>query len=547
MRKIEFPFYVSRRQGSLETMTTSSASSKPNSPLGYREYRELWTANAGSNFGSQVQVVGAGWLMTSLTTSPQTIALVQTATNFATVCFILIGGALADNYDRRRIMLVAQTCMLLTALLLAGLTWWELVTPWSLLALTFLISGLGSLNNPAWQASIRDILPREMISRAVALNSTSINLARAAGPALGGLIVATAGVAAAFVANAVSFVGFLAALARWRARTAQPLTQPESMLSAMAVGIRYAVHAPNVRNAVVRGGLSGLSASAVFTLMPVVARQEMGGNAAIYGLLLAAFGAGAVASAMLGANLRASFAPDNVVRIAAATATIGLAILAMAPNPWVAGVDAALSGSGWTLTHTTFNTTVQLSAPRWVTARALALYQTATFAGMAIGSVVLGWVAEQQDVQSALWVASFCQLLAGLVSFVLPLIHYEHLQVEPLESARTPDLEEPVNPDEGPIQVELMYLISGENRDAFLTAMAERGRIRRRDGAKDWSIWQDLANRRLWIESYRVANWAEYLRHISRRTQADLGNFEALASLNEDPKGPAIRRYAKRV
>lgn len=518
----------------------------PRSPLGYPQYRELWSANAASNFGSQIQLVGAGWLMSSLTSSPQLIALVQTANNLATVLFILAGGAMADNYDRRRIMLTTQIAMLLTASALAVLTWRGLVAPWSLLLLIFAISGLGSFNNPAWQASIRDILPRDMISRAVALNSTSINLARTAGPALGGVIVAFAGVAAAFVVNALSFVGFLVALLRWRPIAVTRAHPRERILPAMAAGVRYVSLAPHVRNAAIRGGLSGLSASAIFGLLPVVARHGFGGNATLYGLLLAAFGSGAVGSALIGAWLRARITPDQVTRIAAAELTFGLAILAVAPFAWVAAIGAALGGAGWTLAHSTYNTTVQLSAPRWVTARSLALYQTATFAGMALGGVLFGWVAEYRTFGTALLVASAVQALAGLIGLRLPLPRYQDLRVNPLLSNRTPELDGDVGADEGPIHVEVLYRIAPEDTPAFLTAMVERGRIRRRDGARDWAVWQDLSNRSCWIEGYRVASWAEYLRHNARRTLADRDNFETLLALNGDPAGPFVRRYVRR-
>ena len=284
---------------------------EPATPLANPQFRELWTANAASNFGGQVQIVGASWLMASLTTSPQLIALVQGAQNLGTVFVILLGGALADNYDRRRIMFVSQSAMLATAAALAVLTYMGLVTPALLLALTLVISAFGSINNPAWQASVRDLLPRALISRAVSLNSTSINLARTAGPALGGLIVAAAGAGAAFAVNAVSFVGFLLALLRWKPRKAERTTPRERILPSMLAGLRYVALAPNVRNATVRGGLSGLCASAIFSLLPVVARHDMQGDAVVFGLLLGAFGAGAVISAYSGGWLRAKFPPDQ--------------------------------------------------------------------------------------------------------------------------------------------------------------------------------------------------------------------------------------------
>jgi MFS family permease len=519
---------------------------EPATPLANPQFRELWTANAASNFGGQVQIVGASWLMASLTASPQLIALVQGAQNLGTVFVILMGGALADNYDRRRIMFVSQSAMLATAAALAVLTYMGLVTPALLLALTLVISAFGSINNPAWQASVRDILPRALISRAVSLNSTSINLARTAGPALGGLVVAVAGAGAAFAVNAISFVGFLLALLRWKPRKAERTTPRERILPSMLAGLRYVALAPNVRNATIRGGMSGLCASAVFSLLPVVARHDMHGDAVVFGLLLGAFGAGAVVSAYSGGWLRAKFPPDQVVRIASIGLVGGSLVLGLATNVWVAGIGAALGGGGWTLTHSTYNTTVQLSSPSWVTARALASYQTSTFIGMASGALLWGWIAEHLSTSTALLAASAGQVLAALIGLSLPLPRFDELMVEPMALMRSRPSGDDVGGGEGPVRVEIEYAVDESDWPTFAAAMDERGRIRRRDGARNWALWQDLAERRRWIESYRVATWAEYLRHIERRTEADRANHELLGKLDRGAHGPVVRRYLGR-
>jgi MFS family permease len=519
--------------------------SLPQSPLGYRQYRELWTANAASNIGSQIQIVGAAWLMASLTSSPQLIAFVQTAINLPTMLFILAGGAIADNYDRRAIMLVAQSAMLILALLLAALTWLNLITPLLLLALTFAIAAFASFTNPCWQASVRDILPRDLISRAVALNSMSLNLARTAGPAFGGFIVSAAGVASAFALNALSFVGFIGALLRWKPETKPRTTPRERVIPAMAAGVRYGVLAPHIRNAALRGGFSGLSASAAFALLPVLARHDMNGGAVLYGLLLGAFGLGAIISAWLGGCLRGRLAPDQIIAFAVVGLAGGLALLAWTPNTPVAGIGAALCGAGWVLAHSTYNASVQLSAPAWVTARALAFYQTATFAGMAAGSAGFGWLAEHQSVAIAFLTASGAQALAGLVGLFLPLPRFEDLNIDPLNRWREPKVNVDVAPDDGPIVVELDYRIAPENAALFLQAMNDRRRIRRRDGALDWSLLQDLSHGERWTESYRVPNWAEYLRHNNRRTMADVENADLLRSLNLETEGPRVRRYLR--
>ena len=390
------------------------------SPFGSRVFRELWTTNLLSNFGGQAQVVAAGWLMAQMTGSAQLVALVQTATYTPIMLFILAGGALADRGNRRRMLLVTQSAMLLVALSLGILTWAGQLRPWTLLALVFMGSSFNAFSNPSWQASLRDILPRSLISHGVGLNSTSVNLARTLGPALGGMLVSIAG-AAAFLANALSFTGFLVALSRWRSRAVAADVRRDPLLPAMLAGIRYVARTPPVRRAVIRGGLSGFSASAIFALLAVLVSQGLHADARVYGLLLASCGTGAVLSAYAGASLRAGLSPDQVLRIAAGALTIGLAILGLAAHAWVAGIGAALGGAGWTLSHSTFNTTVQLTSAPAYCGRALATYQTATFAGMATGSAVLGWVAGHVGTTSAFLLASGCQAAAALSARALAL------------------------------------------------------------------------------------------------------------------------------
>lgn len=518
----------------------------PSSPLANRDYRDLWLANSVSNFGTQVQVVAAAWLMATLTTSPQMIALVHTAQSLPTVVFILLGGAIADNFDRRQFMAFTQVGMLLSALLLALLSWTDSITPWLLLGLIFATQSFNALNNPSWQASVRDLLPRNLISRAVALNSMSINLARTVGPALGGAIVALAGVAFAFLANAISFVGFLITLLRWQPAVRDRPTHREAIGPALAAGIRYAVYSANIRNAVLRGGMSGLSASAVFALLPVLARQELHAGAFTFGLLLASFGGGAVVFAYLAGHLRARFSPDAVTRTAAGAITLGLLLLGLADTVALAALGAALGGAGWTMAHSTYNTTVQLSAAPWVTARSLAFYQTATFAGMAAGSALFGWVASEQDVYVAFLAASAAQAAAGLIGLLLPLPKLDELKVELLDSFRAPDTDFPIGPQEGPVRVAIDYVVAEKDWSAFRTAMRARRRIRNRDGAHNWALWQDSADATRWVESYRVATWADYLRHNLRRIEADRENKDELDRLSSDPAGPRVRRYIGR-
>jgi MFS family permease len=514
------------------------------SPLAIPVFRNLWASNLLSNFGGQVQTVAAGWLMATLTQSPQMVALVQAAVALPVMLLILLGGALADSFDKRKLLLMAQLFMLGTASGLAALAWSGWVTPWLLLAFTFLLSGGGALNNPAWQASMRDIVPRESISRAVGLNSTSINLARTVGPALGGAIVATLGVAAAFLVNALSYVALVVAVLRWRPapREAQ-LGGREPLGAAMLTGVRYAAMSPHLRPVVTRGAISGFSASAAFALMPVVASQQLGGGPMTLGALLGGFGAGAVVGALASGRTRERVSTEYLVRVAMLLLAAGLLGLGFATALVPAAFAAALAGAGWVLAHSSFNATVQLAAPRWVSARSLALYQTATFGAMVAGSWFFGMVAERADVSWALIAAGMLQVLGGLLGLRMRLPAAETLNLDPLDQWRPPQLDVEIDPASGPIFVELEYRVEPEDADAFREAMRERERIRRRDGARGWALWRDLNDAMRWTESYRVPSWAEYLRHNQRRTQEDRDNVEALLALHVGPDGPLIRRH----
>jgi MFS family permease len=483
------------------------------SPLAIPVFRNLWASNLLSNFGGQVQTVAAGWLMASLTGSPQMVALVQAAVSLPIMLLILLGGALADSFDKRRILLSAQVFMLAVSGALAALAYAGWVTPWLLLAFTFLISGGGALNNPAWQASMRDIVPRELISRAIGLNSTSINLARTLGPAIGGGIVAAFGVAAAFIANALSYLALIVAVLNWRpAKSPAQLGGREPIGAAIVTGVRYAAMSPHLRPVVMRGAISGFSASAAFALMPVVASQQLGGGPLLLGGLLGGFGGGAVIGALASGRMRERIAADYLVRAAMALRASGVLVLGLSAHVVPAAFGAALAGAGWVLAHSSFNATVQLAAPRWVSARSLALYQTATFGAMVAGSAFFGMIAERSGVSLALISAGAFQLIGGLLGLRMRLPAAETLNLDPLDRWTPPKLDIEVDPASGPVFVELEYRIALADAGAFQAAMAERERIRRRDSARDWALWRDVTDSMRWVESYRVPSWADYLR-----------------------------------
>jgi MFS family permease len=523
-----------------------SATAVPPSPLSVPIFRSVWIASLASNFGGLVQSVGAAWLMTSLSDSPQFVALVQASAALPIMVFSLLAGAMADNLDRRVVMLWAQGFMFLVSVALAILAWFNLLSPWTLLVSTFLVGCGTALNNPAWQASVGDMVPRAILPRAVALNSLGFNIARSVGPAVGGLVVAVAGAAGAFLVNAISYVGLVTVLARWRPDFPPRLLPRERMGTAMLAGLRYVAMSPKIKTLLFRALFFAVAASAVPALLPLVARDLVTGGPLTYGILLGAFGTGAVAGALVTARLRVVLSTEWIVRMAAGALTIGAVGTATSPTMLITIPALLLTGIGWVVALTTFNISVQLSAPRWVVARALALYQMSVFGGLAAGSWLFGLIAEDFGVAVALIVAAGVQALGVLIGLIMPLPQIEDLNLDPLNRWKEPAIAVAIEPRSGPVVITVEYRIAEANIPAFLHAMNERRRIVLRDGGKRWTLLRDLGEAELWIERYHVPTWLDYIRNSQRRTQADAEIIERIGALLSPGHPQRVRRMVER-
>lgn len=502
----------------------------PASPFRLPLFRAVWISSLCSNFGGLIQSVGASWMMTSLGAPPQMIALVQASTSLPIMLLSLWAGAIADNLDRRRVLLAAQSFMLVVSAILALGTWLGWVTPWLLLVFTFLIGCGTAINGPAWQASVGDMVPRPLLPSAVAYNSMGFNIARSLGPALGGAIVAAAGAAAAFVLNAVSYLGLIVVLWRWQPNLPPRKLPRERLGVAMAAGIRYVRLSPQIRVVLLRAALFGLSASALPALMPLVARDLIHGGPLTYGVLLGAFGIGAVGGALLSRRLRDWLSTEGIVRAASIALAAGAVVTSFGFLP-VALLGLAAAGGGWVLALSTFNVSVQMASPRWVVARAISLYQMSAFGGMAAGSWLFGGIAGTHGVAIALVAAGMVQLLSVVAGFLFGLPGISQLNLDPRDTWVEPHTEVPVEARSGPIVITVEHRIAEENIAAFLTVMHERRRIRSRDGARNWNLMRDLAEPTLWVERFDFATWLDYVRHNERRTNADAANSEALHAL----------------
>ncbi|WP_374444045.1 MFS transporter [Stella sp.] len=508
-------------------------------------FRAVWFASLASNFGGLIQSVGASWMMTHIGTV-EMVALVQASVTLPLMLLSLPAGALADNVDRRVVMLCAQGFMLLMSLALSITAWLGLITPWVLLSFTFLIGCGAALNGPAWQASVGEMVPRRDLAGAVALNSMGYNLARSVGPAVGGAIVAAAGAAAAFTINAFTYTGLIAVLWRWRSPAVARVLPREGLRVAMGAGLRYVAMSGRIGSVLVRAVLFGFAASAVQALMPLVARDLIGGGPLTYGLLLGAFGAGAVGGALASTRLRSRLSNETITRWSCAGFGLATLALAFSTSLWASMVALAVTGAGWVLALSTFNVTVQMSAPRWVMARALALYQVAAFGGMALGSWLWGIGAGMEGLTATLAVAAVLQILCVLIGLRLPLPATSGLNLDLVNRWSEPDLAVAIQPRSGPIVVTIEYVIDEGDIDEFLAAMADRRRIRRRDGARHWTLMRDLADPRLWVERYHTPTWIDYVRHNQRMTQADIAVTDHVRALHRGDGPPRVHRMIER-
>ncbi|WP_082609934.1 MFS transporter [Bosea sp. Root381] len=515
-------------------------------PLRQPIFRAVWIASLASNFGGLVQMVGAAWLMTSLSDSPDMVALVQASTTLPVMMFSLAAGALADNYDRRRILLTAQGFMLCVSIMLAIFAWYGLLSPWLLLGFTFLIGCGNALNNPAWQSSVGDMVPRRDVPAAVTLNSVAFNIARSVGPAIGGAIVAAAGAVAAFVVNAFSYIGLLVVLARWEPPRVERLLPRETLLIAMGAGIRYVAMSPNIRSVTLRAFAFGFGGIVALALLPLIARDLIKGGPLVFGVLLGAFGAGAVVGAFLSARLRRTLTTEALVRATFAAYATSAAVIGISTMMWLTMLALAVAGACWVLALSTFNATVQLSAPRWVVGRALSLYQMATFGGMAAGSWAWGYATLHLGPAQALLLSALALLAGGAIGLRYVLPPLTALNLDPLSRWREPKVAVDIEPRSGPVIVTIEWLIREEDVVEFLKAMAERKRIRRRDGARHWTLLRDLTDPELWVERYDSPTWVEYVRQAQRVTQADAEISDRVRALHKGPNPPVVHRMIER-
>jgi MFS family permease len=515
-------------------------------PLRHAVFRRIWLASLVSNLGILIQGVGAAWAMTQMTPSADKVALVQTALMLPIMLISMPAGAIADMHDRRVVALVSLAIALVGATALTVLAWLNLVTPNILLALCFVVGSGMALFGPAWQASVTEQVPAETLPSAVALNGISYNIARSFGPAIGGIVVATAGAVAAFAVNAALYLPLMVVLFLWN-RTHEPSRLPRERLNrAMVSGVRYIANSPSIRIVLVRTLVTGVIGGSVSALMPLVARDLLHGGAQTYGIMLGAFGMGAVFGALNISEVRRRMSGEAAVRACTISMAGAIAAVALSTNAVLTAIALVLAGAVWMLAVALFNIGVQLSAPRWVAGRSLAAFQASIAGGIAVGSWGWGHLTDLAGVEIALLVSAGLMLISPLLGIWLRMPPIGARNEDATEVLADPEVRLSLTGRSGPLVVEIEYRVAQDNARAFHNVMQEVQLSRQRNGAYGWSIARDIGDPELWTERYHCPTWLDYLRQRNRATQSERALYQRAIDFHLGPEPIRVRRMLER-
>jgi MFS family permease len=494
-------------------------------PFKYKPFTVIWTATVVANIGGWMYSAGAGWLMTDLTRDPLLVSLVLVANTLPLLLFAVPAGVLTDIVDRRMLLIVGEAANTILAAIFAGMVWTHHVSPTSLLLFMFVIGVFGTLTAPGWAAVTPALVPKSALPAAISWNSVGVNLSRAIGPALAGVIIGPLGIAAPFVIDAVSNLGVNAAIVWWREPKKAPSRLPvERFGSAMRVGFRYAKNNPALNSTLGRSIAFMLFASSYWALLPLVARSQIHGGPQIYGILLGAIGLGAVCGSFVLPKWNKSVGPDRLVAAASIGTAIALVLFGLARQPFVAFVACIVAGVAWIVAVATLNVSAQVALPDWVRGRGLAIYMAVLFGTMTLGSALWGEIATIAGLPLAHFTAGAGILLAIPLSWHWKLERGAQFDLTPSLSWPQPIVSDGVDIEgnDGPVLVTIAYrLTSEDNREPFFARLVWLRHERLRDGAYAWGIYEDTAQHGTYLETFKVDSWAEHLRQHERVTHAD--------------------------
>jgi len=464
----------------------------------------------------------SGWLITSLDANPMTVSLVQVAVSLPLFLFTLPAGALADVIDSRRLLIAVELAILAVSVIFAGLVSLKLETPTLLLATTFLLGVGGALTSPAWGSTIPLLVPKENLDSATALNGVGFNIGRAAGPALGGLVIAAFGIAVPFWIFAASNVGVIAALICWRKpRNAAESLPAERLVSAVRAGVRHTANNPYLRATLIRVLAFFPFASAYLALLPLVARHQISGGPQDYGILLGAIGVGAVGGSLALRWLKDELGPDRLVAVGSLGTAFALVLFGLAQEPITAICACLLGGASWTVVLTKLYVSAQVALPDWARGRGLAVFLTFIFGATTVGSAVWGKLSAMEGLPIAYFVAALGVVLGIPMTWRWKLQTGVGIDFSPAVHWRAPTVARKIDNNQGPILAVVEYRVDATNRAEFLGAVDELGHARKRDGAYAWGVYEDVADVGRFIETFTIESWLELMHQRERVTNAD--------------------------
>lgn len=514
-------------------------------PLRHAAFRGLWIAVTVSNIGTWMHDMAAAWLMTTLTDSSLLIALVQTAAFLPFFLLALPAGTLADIVDRRFYLMVTALWMIAAAAALGGMTFAGLMTPAVLLLLIFLLGSAGAMMRPAMAAIVPELVPRGDLRQAITLNTMSLNISRAIGPVLAGFVILSAGPGAVFLLNALSLFVLLLAIRRlqpdgMRRHGSLPV---ERFIEGFRAGIRFTRHAPALQAVLIKGAMFFFFAGAVWALLPVIAVRILGGGPALYGLLVALMGTGAVLAAQFMARLNARYPRNTVTTGAGLIYAAAMFLVADTTHVLVMGAALLLAGAAWLAYFASISAAGQLAVPDWVRARGLSMVMLVIMGAAAAGAPLWGRIADTAGLSEALLTAGAGLAVAMLLVSRFRLEENDHVDLTPSLHWPVPEYAQGINPDRGPVMVTVEYVINKENEAEFLSLAEELQRLRRRDGAFFWEMLRRATASNHFVEMFMVDSWLEHLRQHQRVTVADKSLQDRIQALHAGPAAPEIHHY----
>lgn len=512
-------------------------------PLRNKLFLAVWLGTLASNIGTWMHDVGASWLMTTLTASPMMVALVQTMNSAPIMLLALPAGALADIVNRRRYLLATQSWMFLSALGLALCTWQGLTTDGLLIGFTFLLGCGAAMSLPAWAAVTPELVSKNELHAAITLNGLGINVSRAIGPAIAGVLVSTYGAASVFILNAVSFLGVIGVLYTWKRSSDQGVLPAERLLGAIRSGVRYARYSSLLPAILARGAAFFLFASALWALLPVLVSIRLHAGASTYGLLMAHIGLGAVLTAAVLPKIRARIPPDSLVRWAALAYAAVLLVL-VTQNSLVYLCPAMLiAGAAWLSAMSSLQVAAQTSLPDWVRARGLSVFMMVFMGGMAGGSLLWGYLAGHYGIEASLAAAAGGLLLGIVLTWRFSLSGAESVDFTPSLHWPLPIVNPEPRRDRGPVLITIEYPVAAGKLDEFHLLARQLYKMRKRDGAYFWELFQETAKSDRYIECFMVESWLEHLRQHDRVSVSDRALQEQIEDCLRSPDEKMISHY----